>query len=142
VSAPKGSKLQCSRCRQYGHNRRGCGTPLRKRPSTTKAQSLNSFYRLDYADYLAMLEKGCGLCGRDLHDRTPDVDHDHSCDHAGKGKAACRACVRGLLCRSCNLRVGKFEAGLNLDADVAAYLGAYSGAPLASLSSMRQEALF
>ena len=103
-----------------------------------KPKALWQFYRLSYADYLAMLDKGCGICGRDLHERTPDVDHDHACDHPGKGSASCRACVRGLLCRSCNLRVGAFERGLNRDADVAAYLAAFSPSPLTAL----QGALF
>ena len=116
-----GSKLRCSVCQQTGHTAR---THSGRAPRTTlKAHSIYKFYRLRWADYLAWLENGCAICRCDLHDRTPDIDHDHACEHPDKGLASCRACVRGLLCRSCNLRVGAFERGQNDDADIRAYLG-------------------
>lgn len=122
MPAPPGSQLVCSTCGIHGHNKRSCGRGRRRRPKT-KAENLWKFYRLPHSEYLAMLERGCGICGRDLHDRTPDVDHDHSCTCPGKGSASCRAHVRGLLCRSCNLRVGAFERGRSTDSDIALYLG-------------------
>lgn len=103
-----------------------------------KERNLQYFYRLAYSDYLAWLESGCGICGRDLHHRTPDVDHDHACDHPGKGSSCCRACVRGLLCRSCNLRVGAYERGLNSDEDIRVYLGQSR----AAAQAYTQESLF
>lgn len=96
-------------------------TPVRA--PTTKAKSLWKFYRLPFAQYEAWLAKGCAICGCDLGERTPDVDHDHSCDHPGKGSSSCRDCVRGLLCRSCNLKVGAAERGFKVtDPRVLAYL--------------------
>jgi hypothetical protein len=127
MSARPGSRLTCGRCGQRGHNKRSCGRePLRRGKLSSvaaKAKALRQFYRLSLADYMAMLAEGCAVCGRGLDDRTPDVDHDHQCDHPGKGLSSCRACVRGLLCRSCNLRVGAFERGQNQDPDIARYLG-------------------
>jgi Recombination endonuclease VII len=122
-----GGQVVCGACGGRGHNSRSCGrVPFsRGRSRPTKADSLRLFYRLPYPDYLAMVAEGCGICRCDLNDRTPDVDHDHACDHPGKGTSSCRACVRGVLCRSCNLRVGAFERGLRDDAAIAAYLAAH-----------------
>lgn len=127
MPATPGTRLRCGKCGQPGHNSRSCGRqPIpRSRKGAggnTKADALRKFYRLDYADFLAMVAAGCGVCHRSLDGQVPDVDHDHKCDHPGKGMACCRACVRGTLHRSCNLRVGAFERGLNRDPDVAAYL--------------------
>lgn len=69
--------------------------------------------------------KGCALCGR--HFASLDVEHDHSCDHPGKGMFCCRDCVRGLTCRSCNLRIGAFERGLRSDPDIRDYLARHHG---------------
>lgn len=106
----------------------------RIRSPRTKAEQLWRFYRLPLLQYEAWLVAGCAVCGCDLSARTPDVDHDHSCDHPGKGLSSCRGCVRGLLCRSCNLRAGAFERGLNHDSDIAAYLGKRAG-----VSALKEE---
>lgn len=120
--------FHCSVCESTDHTARNHygSKPREKRGRSikTKEQQIYMNYRLEYATYLAWLQAGCAICRRDLRDRTPDVDHGHGCDHLGKGSYSCRACVRGLLCRSCNLRVGAYERGLNSDPDIAAYLGA------------------
>lgn len=111
---------------------------MRQGRNNEKASNLRNHYRLGWSDYLALLDKGCGICGRDLHQRTPDVDHDHGCDHPGKGAYCCRACVRGLLCRSCNLRVGAYERGMNSDDGIRIYLGR----PQDTAAAYVQESLF
>lgn len=67
-------------------------------------------YGLDPGGYLDMyaLQNGvCLICGdppkpdKELH-----VDHDHRCC---PGMKSCGKCVRGLLCNSCNLGLGKFK---------------------------------
>lgn len=116
--------FHCSRCGSTLHTARNHGGSLPPaRRATSKETNLWAHYRLEYATYLEWLAAGCALCECDLSDRTPDVDHDHGCDHPGKGGYSCRACVRGLLCRACNLRVGAFERGTRGDAAIAAYLG-------------------
>lgn len=117
--------FHCSICQSTEHTARnhdGSRQPRRLSADESKARNVYSHYRLEYPDYLSLLELGCSVCEMRF-ERTPDIDHKHGCDHFGKGHFSCRACVRGLLCRSCNLRVGAFERGLNSDADVAAYLG-------------------
>jgi hypothetical protein len=136
-----GAKFKCGTCGQAGHtarthNGRTVGQNVDR--IKEKARNLRSHYRLGWADYLALLDKGCGICRRDLHRRTPDVDHDHDCEHPGKGTYCCRACVRGLLCRSCNLRVGAYERGRNSDQDIRVYLGR----PQVTAQTYTQESLF
>lgn len=65
---------------------------------------------LTIADYNRMLaDQGgvCAICGDICTDgRRLAVDHDHSCCPAGR---SCGACVRGLLCRRCNLGIAQFD---------------------------------
>ena len=60
---------------------------------------------LTVAQFEAMLDRQggmCAICGVDL--TRPHIDHDHSCC---PGSDCCGACVRGLLCASCNHMLGK-----------------------------------
>lgn len=137
MPAKPGTHLRCSRCQGPGHNARTCGVGRApRRRGDRKAQNLWVFYRLRFPEYLAMVEQGCGICGTDLSSRTPDVDHDHSCDCPGKGSSCCREHVRGVLCRSCNLRVGAFERGQNHEPRIAEYLGRKVPAPDSDQLSM------
>jgi hypothetical protein len=66
----------------------------------------------DYDDMLAQQNNGCYLCGRGPS-RTPylHIDHDHA-----------TGVVRGLLCDSCNLGLGKFKDDAALLRRAADYL--------------------
>ena len=52
----------------------------------------------------------CGLCGDHLTVDSAQVDHDHSvCSHSQKRNYPyCKRCVRGVLCRPCNIALGFF----------------------------------
>ncbi len=62
---------------------------------------LRKCYGLTPADVLTMLRSQgwrCAICNRPFGRSTPHVDHDHQ-----------HEVVRGLLCSSCNLGIGKFH---------------------------------
>ncbi len=62
----------------------------------------------------------CGDCDALLH-----VDHDHGCC---PGKGSCGKCVRGLLCSSCNLGLGKLRDDVSRLRSAIAYLEKYGEA--------------
>lgn len=64
-------------------------------------------YGLTRESFEALLNSQGGLCA--ICNEVPDVvhvDHDHQCC---PGLEACGRCVRGLLCRKCNLGIGGFK---------------------------------
>lgn len=68
-------------------------------------------YNID-ANYLWLLyEFGCRVCGR-VDVKSMNIDHDHSC--CPKNKKSCGKCVRGVLCRDCNLGLGYFKDDIDL----------------------------
>lgn len=66
-------------------------------------------YRIRADDYLEMLvaqDNKCLLCLNSFKNTAEmHMDHDHNCDHPGKGERSCRECIRGILCRNCNVRL-------------------------------------
>ena len=80
-------------------------------------------YGLSVADLERLLaEQGgvCAICGAPPNDRPLDIDHDHRCC---PGVRTCGRCIRGLLCRRCNLMVGFMESDAAPRA--AAYLASF-----------------
>ncbi len=73
-------------------------------------------FNITEQDYLALVaaqDYGCGICKRpvpsaatELSVRSFAVDHDHACC---PGKYSCGKCVRGVLCFSCNTKLGFVE---------------------------------
>lgn len=59
--------------------------------------------RQRYNEMLAAQDFRCAGCHQSLDEygRPFDVDHDHGCCDS---RYSCGKCIRGLLCRSCNLR--------------------------------------
>lgn len=81
--------------------------PLRQISATIKYK-----YGITYEDYERMLaEQGgcCAICGSsDSGGRGRfHIDHDHSCCPTQK---TCGKCLRGLLCSTCNTRLGIVES--------------------------------
>lgn len=76
----------------------------------TKDRDLQRDHGISVERFEQMVRDQGGRCQICL--RTPDVlyvDHDHSCcppNDSGRSKGGCGACVRGLLCRNCNLSLG------------------------------------
>ena len=72
-----------------------------------RGNKLKNLYGITLAQYEKLLELQGGMCA--ICDAVPDgknlaVDHDHSCCPGGR---SCGRCIRGLLCHSCNLSIGR-----------------------------------
>lgn len=71
-----------------------------------------SRYGFTYDSWLARIESQggkCAICDRPFDVTRPldiHVDHDHSCC---PGTKTCGKCVRAILCRMCNIGLGRFE---------------------------------
>lgn len=105
-----GGRIYCSaQCKHAEHDER-----WRARSPHYMRQYL---YGIDAAQFEAMVEaqgNRCAICHGewDGKNKVPHVDHDHE---TGR--------VRGLLCESCNLGLGKFKDSAGLLRAAAAYLG-------------------
>lgn len=109
-----------------------CVECLRLRPSQFQrtdrlgnpSLSLKARYGITLELYNEILERQGGRCAicRQLPShqlRNFDVDHDHKCC---PGKKSCGRCVRGLLCRACNVGLGHFRDDFALLARAIEYL--------------------
>lgn len=75
----------------------------------------------------------CAICEADLTKQTPDfkkrlrpihaVDHDHNCC---EGAISCGKCIRGILCRKCNVALGYLQDDANLAQRAAKYLASWA----------------
>lgn len=105
---------------------KNCAHPLRTKwaqENTGKVRGyrLKYSYGLSHETFEALLieqENKCKVC-RIEFDKTPNIDHDHSC--CGPIKA-CEKCVRGLLCHRCNIFIGYYE-NYEYTNEVRKYLG-------------------
>lgn len=78
----------------------------RANPGAWRAQRLWQDYKITLEQYQALLDRqngGCAICATPPDEEWLSVDHDHACC---AGNKSCGKCVRGLLCRSCNLGLG------------------------------------
>ena len=97
-----------------------CGRPVsqtRRKYCSYPCQALGArltIYGLDGSTFQQLVRSQggiCAICGKKLlfqsELRPPSVDHDHATGQ-----------VRGVLCQSCNLRVGWFEQAMKKDSGV------------------------
>lgn len=77
----------------------------------TYLRHLRLTFKLTPVAYTQLISKQDGKCAicESAPESTFCVDHDHGC--CGDGKT-CGRCIRGLLCRECNTRLGSFESFL------------------------------
>jgi hypothetical protein len=76
--------------------------------SYDRSQRAQYLYGVSVSDLLAAQDGRCAICGTDDAGgrwKTWHVDHDSTCCPR-KRQRTCGACVRGLLCSSCNLMLG------------------------------------
>lgn len=77
-------------------------------PGAVRMRFLKRNYGLTQDDYHQIIDDQLGLCANSgcfnsAADATLHVDHDHACCPGG---TSCGKCLRGLLCRECNLALG------------------------------------
>jgi hypothetical protein len=84
---------------------------VRQCNACVRSHHLRHLYGMSVESFDGMLERQDGKCAvcrvslmvEDREDRAAHVDHDHSCC---PGPQSCGDCVRGILCRGCNLMLG------------------------------------
>lgn len=124
-----GSKQRCNKCLEWkpltvehyrtspwGNGwRSDCKVCVREFQRTKRSgnpehnlKAKNNRYNIDYLKMLDDQGGCCAICGMTAEDNprgTFDVDHWHGCCD---GHFSCGECVRGLLCRNCNLILGLY----------------------------------
>ena len=106
-----GKLYRCiSCCRAYSKEHR------KKRLKQNKNNQLNWYYNITLDDYNKIFEdqKGCcAICGKhqSLLTKSLAVDHNHDTNK-----------VRGLLCPSCNMGIGRFKENISFLIKAANYL--------------------
>ena len=66
-------------------------------------------YSLKISEYRDMIGSGCESCGTT---QSLCIDHDHSCC---PGQGSCGKCIRGVLCRMCNIAEGAITSVTQLN---------------------------
>jgi hypothetical protein len=97
---------------------------------------VKTMYNVDAATMESKLKSQgnkCDVCGDNL--TVPFVDHNHACCPGGK---SCGKCVRGLLCRSCNMLLGFAKDDIDILTLAVKYLRKYSCSDLIKSSSIKQ----
>lgn len=115
-----GVRGNCVLCRKHinqksyhKHKERICEEAKQKRkddPEGERNSDLKSRFKITLEDFEKMFaEQGyaCAACGTldpIVEKRKWNVDHDHSC--CPSSRKTCGNCIRGILCRDCNIALG------------------------------------
>ena len=117
---------RCGSCEEYkdpsAFNKNASETDglARRCKRCRKDDKLRHMYGMTLAQYEEIIERqggGCATCGRteEENGQALAVDHDHDCcPRTGPNTRTCGKCTRAILCRECNLLIGKanHDAGL------------------------------
>jgi hypothetical protein len=109
----EGLQANCKVCnREYRLSRKEQERLYRKgyrkrNPVQQKNKHLKYSYGITFDKYQDLVLKQEGVCAicKNITDVLV-VDHDHTCCN---GPKSCSKCIRGLLCRQCNLGLGYFK---------------------------------
>lgn len=89
------------------HHKTVCTTECGEARARRQARARNYGLSVEAYDELLAKHEGCAICGApETYEKRLRIDHDHACC---AGNRSCGACVRGLLCNSCNLGLGAFQ---------------------------------
>lgn len=95
----------------YEHRCKECKVAINRisylrNKESIKLRAIKRKYNLDSEEYLDMMASGCEVCGS--FDNLC-IDHDHNCCDTYGSQATCGKCVRGVLCRRCNIAEGLYK---------------------------------
>lgn len=112
TDVPKAGKPVCRICRKDDRDR--------AEYNRTKRLRMYGLTSVQFDEILALQRGKCAICETD----TPGghgwmIDHDHACC---RGLGSCGACVRGILCHSCNIALGNLNDSTNLLRNAIKYL--------------------
>lgn len=107
--------------RKDPERRRASAVAYQRRNKEAVSEAARRYkYGLSSAEIAALIQTqggACALCRLPLGDAF-HVDHDHACCPDSK---TCGECIRGVLCRRCNIGLGQFNDDPDLLAAAAAY---------------------
>lgn len=91
-------------------------------PGRARDNDLRKKYGFDFSEVLARVvrQRGCAGCGGQFDKWV--VDHDHSCCAT---EDTCGSCVRGILCRGCNVTLGNTKDSPETLRRLAGYIESY-----------------
>lgn len=106
-----------------------------RRPTNTEVCAVHRDTARRYSvtvDWLKTNLVSCATCGS--RDRELHVDHDHDCC---EGRKSCGECVRGVLCESCNMVLGRVNDDREVLKAMIAYLDTSAEAKAAAAARLK-----
>lgn len=105
---------RCNRCTQYKPDAAFATVPTRRDGLHTECRACFSDrharrrYGVAYSELFKRQGGRCAMCsGVPVEGQRFAIDHDHAC--CPGNESTCGQCVRGLICRRCNVALGYFE---------------------------------
>lgn len=131
IAGYQAERRQDPAVREHENNLRR--TTHKRDPGLQKNRQLKHWYGIDLREYEEMFAAQggvCAICGKPetaiikgkVAALAVDHKHEHDCVHAGVGQKACPECIRGLLCRNCNVGLGKVNDSIEWFESAIAYL--------------------
>lgn len=132
----------CLTCRKYtraldyvANREEACEDAKEKRKRNPEAQrgyDLKKRFGITLNQFNEIFElqgRKCACCyTTEPGDKQWHVDHDHAC--CPSGRKTCGKCVRGILCRQCNMSLGNAEDNLDRIRNMARFLEEYRDRPI------------
>jgi hypothetical protein len=103
----------------------------KENPQRFRQYELKKRFKINLEDFEQRFEKQgrrCAACGSEDSGETPPrtwhIDHDHSC--CPSRRKTCGQCIRGILCRWCNMTLGNAKDSPDRLRGLISYLEGYS----------------
>lgn len=110
-------KMRCFTCQKIADRK------ARAKRHENHIQTTYGITAAEYKQLLAFQAGKCAICCRATgRSKRLAVDHSHACQEGHEPKVGCRACVRGLLCSTCNEYIGRMHDDPRVGDRLAKYL--------------------